>query len=669
MDFTDPFEAALWAANRGWFVHPLDHPSLPECGAATTTLHPQGCSDRGKHPLTQWRKKSSCDEREVVAWFAGTNRNVGIDCGRSNLVVVDEDTPGALQALADQLGETIPPTFTVKTGRGHHYYFEQPPTTLGNQAGSLKAHHIDVRGDGGYVVGPGSLHTSNTPYKPLDAEASVLSLPVWILDQILESETPHPTTFAQLPQRHHGRIPVGQRHTQLLSYAGYLRNTGITFDEAKVLVSERWKNCDQPSGDPFSLEQAHSVTQDVFRRYEKPTDPDMNRRTLVLTPASGIKPVRVKWMWDGRLAQGTLGLLAGREGLGKSTISAWLAAQVTRGTLPGEFLGQPRGVVICATEDSWAHTIVPRLMAAEADLRRVHRAEMVTADGVAGTLGLPQDLDELARATRATDTALVILDPLLSRLDGKLDSHIDADVRRALEPLVAMASHNDLVILGLTHFNKSAQRDVLNAIMASKAFTAVARSVHVVLKDPEDENRRLFGTAKNNLGRDQLPMHSFIIQGHAVPTDDGDAWTGKAVWGDLVHTTPSEVMAQSEDTYDKSATEEAAEWLHDYMWTQGGRASSSDIKKSGRAAGHSEDALKRARKRIRLIVKSEGYPRKTYWVSTELTPLQLGDPHPSPPIAPTAPTAPTGGPSPQSVQSVQSEQLEMTPRKEPHRVA
>lgn len=120
-------------------------------------------------------------------------------------------------------------------------------------------------------------------------------------------------------------------------------------------------------------------------------------------------------------------------------------------------------------------------------------------------------------------------------------------------------------------------------------------------------------------------------------------------------------MAQSEDAYDKSASEEAAEWLLDYMWTQGGRASSGEIKKAGRAAGHSEDALKRARKRLRLIAKSEGYPRKTYWVTTELNAVQLGDLNPSPSTALTAPTAPTGEPSPQSVQSVQLEQLEMTP--------
>lgn len=666
MDLTDPFETALWSASRGWFVHPLDHPALAECAASTTASHPENCSDRGKHPLTQWRNHSTTDEKEIVAWFAGTNRNVGIDCGKSGLVVIDEDTPGALQALADQLGEPIPATFTVKTGRGHHYYFEQPASPLGNQAGSLKVHHIDVRGEGGYVVGPGSLHASGTHYEPLNADAPVFPLPQWLLDQVVARESPRATNFEPLPQRHLNRIPVGQRHTQLLSYAGFLRNTGISLDEARMLMGERWKHCDQPPGDPFLLEQAHAIVQDVFRRYEQPSEQHKPGRRLVLTRAADIKPIRVRWVWEGRLAMGTLGLLAGREGQGKSTVTAWLAAQVTRGTLPGEFFGTPKGVVICATEDSWAHTIVPRLIAAEADLTRVHGVEVVTSDGVFGSLSLPRDLGELADAAVATDAALIVLDPLLSRLEDSLDTHIDADVRRALEPLVATADQNRLAILGLTHFNKSTQNDPLTAVMASRAFTAVARSVHIVVRDTVIEGRRLFGTPKNNLGSTDLPMHAFTIEGHSVPTEDGDAWTSKAVWGELVDENPYDVMARSNENYDRSATDEAADWLQDYMWTQGGRAASGDIKREGRKAGHSEDSLKRARRKLGIRSVPEGYPRKTYWVTNELSPTQLGDPPPSPHTALTAPTAPTEDSKAQLEQSVQSEQLEIAPRKEPN---
>ena len=59
--------------------------------------------------------------------------------------------------------------------------------------------------------------------------------------------------------------------------------------------------------------------------------------------------------------------------------------------------------------------------------------------------------------------------------------------------------------------------------MGSKAFTAVARSVHTVVPDPDDETdqRRLFGTPKNNLGRSDLPTLAFTITGHPIDTDDG----------------------------------------------------------------------------------------------------------------------------------------------------
>lgn len=115
----------------------------------------------------------------------------------------------------------------------------------------------------------------------------------------------------------------------------------------------------------------------------------ITERHIALTAASGIKPRPVLWLWRDRLALGTIGLLAGREGQGKSTLGYWLAARITRGDLPGEFEGQAKSVLVCATEDSWEHTIVPRLMAADADLERVYRVEVVSALGVHVGLSLP----------------------------------------------------------------------------------------------------------------------------------------------------------------------------------------------------------------------------------------------------------------------------------------
>ncbi|WP_017936248.1 AAA family ATPase [Nocardioides sp. Iso805N] len=108
------------------------------------------------------------------------------------------------------------------------------------------------------------------------------------------------------------------------------------------------------------------------------------------------------------LAVGSLALLAGREGLGKSTVAYDLTARITRGSLPGTGYGHPGAVIICATEDSWEYTIVPRLIAAGADLDRVFRVDVSTATHVHTTLSLPRDLGGLGRLVSHVDAALVL---------------------------------------------------------------------------------------------------------------------------------------------------------------------------------------------------------------------------------------------------------------------
>jgi hypothetical protein len=112
-------------------------------------------------------------------------------------------------------------------------------------------------------------------------------------------------------------------------------------------------------------------------------------RSVVLTCAADFKPQRVLWLWDKRLPRGMLALLAGREGLGKSSIALERGARITRGQLEGDLHGVPKSVIVVATEDSWEHTIVPRLMAAGADLKRVFRANVAIQDAGTYELSLP----------------------------------------------------------------------------------------------------------------------------------------------------------------------------------------------------------------------------------------------------------------------------------------
>jgi hypothetical protein len=339
------------------------------------------------------------------------------------------------------------------------------------------------------------------------------------------------------------------------------------------------------------------------------------RRQVLLTPApTKVRPVR--WLWHERLPLGALTLLAGREGIGKSTAAYTLIAQVTRGTLPGRYFGQPKAVVVCATEDSWEHTISPRLMAAGADMGRVYRVDVVTSEGADGTLSLPGDLPALADEMREADAALLLLDPLLSRLDAALDTHKDAEVRQALEPLVAFADRSGCAVLALIHVNKARTDDPLSSIMGSRAFAAVARCVMYVVTDSADPDVRLLGTPKNNLGRSNGPSLRFSIESAVVAhTDEGPVTAGRLRWDGEDSRTVGDVLAASQDTAEvRAIRDEARDWLHDYLVSEGGAAQAGDVKRAGKVAGYSDNAVRAARMALHVeVVNLPVVPRRTLW--------------------------------------------------------
>lgn len=352
------------------------------------------------------------------------------------------------------------------------------------------------------------------------------------------------------------------------------------------------------------------------------------QRRLILTPLSAIGAKRVRWCWEGRLALGTLGLLAGPEGLGKSTLASTIGAQITRGTLPGEYEGQPRAVLVAATEDSFEHTIRPRWEAAGADLDRVYRIEVRVDDTLTMPISLPDDLVRLGEAATEMGAALLILDPLISRLNQHLDSHKDGEVRSALEPLVSVADDTGMSIVGLIHHNKSGKADPLDLVMASKAFTAVARSVHTVIKDPDDESggRRYFGTPKNNLGRLDLPSLGFTIMGHTYETDDGPSTTGKIVWLEESQESISSIIGRTTSEPGKGTKlQDAMEWLAEYMAEHGPRVATNTVKAAGKSAGHSARTLDRAREKLKIEATKGDFTGGWFWVVNEPDSIQGDD--------------------------------------------
>lgn len=149
------------------------------------------------------------------------------------------------------------------------------------------------------------------------------------------------------------------------------------------------------------------------------------KRRLILNRASDIAPEKVKWLWPGRIARGKHTTIAGDPGTGKSQVMISIVAAVTTGgELPCDEGRAPCGsVIILAAEDGIADTIVPRLLAAGADLTRVHVVTATHAEGDTRSFNLQADLDLLEQMIEAIgDVCLVCIYPISSYL-GKVDSH------------------------------------------------------------------------------------------------------------------------------------------------------------------------------------------------------------------------------------------------------
>ena len=175
MSQNDLLQAALDYAARGWAVLPL--------------------KPRDKVPLTPNGSRDATTDTEVLRgwWARWPTANVGIATGgAASPWVLDLDGPDALPPGAD-----LPPTAVSTTGRGVHYLFEADARVKNRQR--LWGRPADVRGAGGYIVAPPSVHPSGVVYEWRGDAHSPAKAPAWLLEAVLAPS--RPDAPAQAPER------------------------------------------------------------------------------------------------------------------------------------------------------------------------------------------------------------------------------------------------------------------------------------------------------------------------------------------------------------------------------------------------------------------------------------------------------------------------------------
>ena len=230
--------------------------------------------------------------------------------------------------------------------------------------------------------------------------------------------------------------------------------------------------------------------------------------------ASTYTPRRARFTFGGRIQLGAVNLLVGIGGLNKSTLTVRLAADASRGYLDGDLDGEPTNVLIASAEDGTEEVVVPRLMAARADMSHVH---ILTYP-----LVLPDDVDKLAAYVEEHNIDLLVIDPLVAFLSGDVDSHKDADIRRALVALRPLSEDRKLTAVPVIHLNKTRAGDIYTRISGSSGFYNAARSVMAMTGDPrneDDDGARVLWHEKCNAGPKRKPQ-AVTVTATTIPTAD-----------------------------------------------------------------------------------------------------------------------------------------------------
>jgi hypothetical protein len=267
--------AALGYADRGWRVIPLHTIDNEAC-----TCESPGCTSPAKHPLTPNGVHGATTDRATITiwWSEAEIANVGIATG-DGLLVLDIDAKhdglASLAELETQQGP-LPITPTVATGGGgKHFYFRLPDgVKVGNRAGIAPG--IDVRGDGGYVVAPPSLHASGQYYEWLVSpdDTPLAEAPEWLLVKLGvrgANATPSLSVAgksdgvkltmqpASVDLRNHPGVGEGERNAMLCKLVGVHLARGDDAEEIEPLALEWSERCSPPMDEEEVLRTLSSL--------------------------------------------------------------------------------------------------------------------------------------------------------------------------------------------------------------------------------------------------------------------------------------------------------------------------------------------------------------------------------------------------------------------------
>lgn len=310
-------------------------------------------------------------------------------------------------------------------------------------------------------------------------------------------------------------------------------------------------------------------------------------RRLRVRKASEIEPKPIEWFWPQRFSCGALTIITGMPGLSKSLLTIDIAARITTGGKWPDGTGSaPQGgVIFFGTEDDPDSVVVPRLMAAGANLelvRMVDGAEDGRSD-LASPVSIERDLTLLREQLDSfPECKAIVFDPLSQYVESEENSN--AQTRAALAPLVKLAQDRNVAILAVMHVSKKTDASMIHRIAGASSYGQMARHILVVGGDPDDPTigkgkRRAMIVGKSSYGGEHTgQLYNVISTQRDYPTIH---WCEGTVEMDAERLTPRPAGVNREQ---QDRRGEAVDALRDLL--AGGERPSAEIEQDMKASGH-----------------------------------------------------------------------------------
>lgn len=550
----------------------------------------------------EYQKRQPTTEEVTKWWTEMPQSNIAIVCGKvSGIIVVDLDK-GSDRSQLD-----LPITLVSKTGGGgFHYFYKWREGLVGAKVGIQQK--VDIRSDNSYIVAPPSLHQSGNLYEwTVDENEPIVDAPSW-LEQ--EGQTFTKTDWDRIIG---GITPSGSRNMTAAQYAGkIIQGTIPSLWSSAFEYFQVWNQ--KHNVPPLPEKELGGVWNSIMKKHLKGNsiEESSENDNIVFLKSSEIVSKPIDWLWEGRIAKGKVTMIAGDPGLGKSQTTIYLAGVVSNGgEFPGGYKCKQGSVLFFSAEDDPEDTINPRLTAVGANREKIGIFSTVNRKGKEKFFDLSKDIDLLDKALQDNgDVSLIIVDPITAFL-GETDSHVNAEVRALLAVLSKMAAKYHIAVVVVTHLNKSSGNNALNKITGSLAFVAAARAAFMVIKDQNDEDRRLFLTVKNNIASDKGGF-AFKVEGVEIDSNGNKIRTSKVVWEkESISLSVGEAMRASDDG-DK-VDKQTVKWLEAFLRQYPDGVSFDIVQKEAARQGISKSTLYRAEKDIFVEKIYNGNRKPKIW--------------------------------------------------------